>query len=193
MRNKLRRRKKCEDASCPSKEQQRTDEVITLVLSESSCSDHETSGRGPASLAAKETCNVSKHVAAAGISTRKPPQEQRKTFYMKDIKIAPVFLHTAQHSKSKQSSDVKLDHESVLPPHTEDVKLVKSQQSLSTERKRSRRKQLSASALHICLEEIQTSNPGFPVQTVFRSLQKKASERLQDGGSTGETEQQVLF
>ncbi|KAF6718013.1 ATPase family AAA domain-containing protein 5 [Oryzias melastigma] len=38
---------------------------------------------------------------------------------------------------------------------------------------------LSKSELQSCLDEIQTSNPSFPVQTIFSALQKKACEDLQ--------------
>ncbi|KAF3852259.1 hypothetical protein F7725_005614, partial [Dissostichus mawsoni] len=192
MRNKLKRNNKCKDAPCPSREQPRTAEVIRLVLSDSSCSYDETSPeRDSASLAAGDT-----HVAPAGISTTqvKPLQEQRKTFCPKYVKCAPIFLRTTKQSQSKRSRDVKLDQpadkvqELVLP----DVQLGKSQQRASpTERKRSWRAQLSASALHICMEEIQTSNPALSVQTVFNTLQKKASERLQNVGSTAENSCQI--
>ncbi|KAJ4944084.1 hypothetical protein JOQ06_012631 [Pogonophryne albipinna] len=192
MRNKLKRSNKCKDAPCTSREQPRTAEVIRLVLSDSSCSYDETSPeRDSASLAAGDT-----HVAPAGISTTqvKPLQEQRKTFCPKYVKIAPIFLRTTKQSQSQRSRDVKLDQpadqvqELVLP----DVQLGKSQQRASpTERKRSWRAQLSASALHICMEEIQTSNPALSVQTVFNTLQKKASERLQNVGSTAENSRQI--
>ncbi|XP_044044944.1 ATPase family AAA domain-containing protein 5b isoform X2 [Siniperca chuatsi] len=195
MRNKLKRNKTCKDASCPSKDRPRAAEVITLVLSESSCSNDETSQTDSASQAARDTSGSD--VAAAGFSSRKvqPLQEQRKTFCAKDIKIAPIFMYTKRHSKSKPSSDRKLDQpvdklqESVPPPQIEDVQLVKSKQRLSTvshlkERKGSWGGQLSPSALHCCLEQIQTSNPAFPARTVFSTLQKKASKRLQDFGST---------
>ncbi|XP_075946342.1 ATPase family AAA domain-containing protein 5b isoform X2 [Anarhichas minor] len=186
MQNKLKRSKKCKNVLCPSKE------VITLVLSESSCCHDETS---PERDSAKDT-----HVAAAaaGISTRKvtPLQEQRTTFCTKHVKIAPIFFRKTQHGKSKRSSDGKLNRrpveklqESVRPLQIPDVQLVTGGQRLSTvppltERKRSRRGQLSPSALHSCLEEIQTSNPAFPVRAVFSTLQRKACERPQDSEST---------
>ncbi|XP_068583050.1 ATPase family AAA domain-containing protein 5b [Cebidichthys violaceus] len=190
MHNKLKRSNKCKDVLCPSKE------VITLVLSESSyCYDETSPERDSASLAAKDT-----HVAAsaaAGISIRKatPLQEQRTTFCSKHVKIAPIFFHKTQHGKSKRSVDGKLGRpveklqESVLPLQIPDVQLVTGRQRLSTyppltERTRSRRGQLSPSALHSCLEEIQTSNPAFPVRAVFSTLQRKACERLQDSEST---------
>ncbi|XP_063739837.1 ATPase family AAA domain-containing protein 5b isoform X2 [Eleginops maclovinus] len=190
MRNKLKRSNKCKDARCPSKEQPRTGDVIRLVLSESRCSDDERSPeRDSASQAAGDT-----QVAHAGISTTqvKHIQEQRKTFCAKGIKIAPIFLQTTKHSKSKRSRDMKLDQpadkeqELVVP----DVQVVKSQQRVSptashlSERKRSWRAQLSASALHTCMEQIQTSNPALSVQTLFSILHKKASEKLQNVGST---------
>ncbi|XP_074486562.1 ATPase family AAA domain-containing protein 5b isoform X2 [Sebastes fasciatus] len=137
--------------------------------------------------------NLQQNMLLLRASPPEKKQEQRKTFCTKNTKIAPIFLHAC---KSKGSSDERLGQrlqESVKPPppplhHTEDVQLVESQESteshLTELKKRSScRGQLSLSALHICLQEIQTSNPAFPVQTVFSILQKKA--RLQeDFGST---------
>lgn len=186
MRNKLKRREKRKDASCPSKKQPRAAEVTTVVLSDSSCSnDDETES---ASMAAKDT-HGSDVAAAAGISAIKvkPLQEHGKAVCAKDIKIAPIFLHAAQHSRSERSSDGELLQKSLLPSHSEDVQRVRSQQrsvsvSTLTERKGCWRGQLSPSALHSCLEEIQTSNPAFPVRAVFSILQRKTS--LQDSGDT---------
>lgn len=186
MRNKLKRREKCKDASCPSKNQPRAAEVTTVVLSDSSCSnDDETES---ASMAAKDT-HGSDVAAAAGISARKvkPLQVHGKAVCAKDIKIAPIFFHAAQHSRSERSSDGELLQKSLLPSHSETVQQVRSQQRSSTvspltERKGCWRGQLSPSALHSCLEEIQTSNPAFPVRAVFSILQKKTS--LQDSGDT---------
>lgn len=189
MRNKLKRREKRKDASCPSKKQPRAAEVTTVVLSDSSCSnDDETES---ASMAAKDThgSDVAAAAAAAGISAIKvkPLQEHGKAVCAKDIKIAPIFLHAAQHSRSERSSDGELLQKSLLPSHSEDVQRVRSQQrsvsvSTLTERKGCWRGQLSPSALHSCLEEIQTSNPAFPVRAVFSILQRKTS--LQDSGDT---------
>nr|XP_046266878.1 ATPase family AAA domain-containing protein 5b isoform X2 [Scatophagus argus] len=187
MLNKLKRDKKCKDVSCPSKQQPRSADGIKVELSESSCSDDQTDA---ASLAAKVT--YGSDVAAAGIPARKvrPQKERMKTFCAKDIKIAPIFLQTAQHKhKSKRISDGKLDQPAervqkpVLPPLCEDVQQLKSQQQVPTvfhllERKGSWRGQLSPSTLCSCLESIQTSNPAFPVRAVFSTLQRKAS--LQD-------------
>ncbi|XP_034754315.1 ATPase family AAA domain-containing protein 5b isoform X2 [Etheostoma cragini] len=176
MLNKLRRNRKHKADSCPSIEQPRTAEVITLESPETRIDGETSPERASASLAAKY------RYVAAGMSSPTPLQEQRKTFCAKDIKIAPVFLHATQRSKSKQGK------ESVLPPQTEDVQLVKGHQRLLTvshltKRTSSWRGQLSPAVLHSCLEEIQTSNPAFPVRTVFSTLHKKAGERLQDLGS----------
>lgn len=146
---------------------------------------------------------AAKHTCGSNVRKAKPLQEQ--TFCAKDIKIAPIFFRTAQHRKSKQSGDGKLVppverlQKPVLPPQSRGVQQVESQQRFSAvshlpERKKgSRRGQVPPSALHSCLEDIQTSNPAFPVRTVFSTLQKKASERLQDVGSTGEIEQQAVI
>lgn len=188
MRNKLKRREKRKDASCPRKKQPRAAEVTTVVLSDSSCSnDDETES---ASMAAKDTHGSDvAAAAAAGISAIKvkPLQEHGKAVCAKDIKIAPIFLHAAQHSRSERSSDGELLQKSLLPSHSEDVQRVRSQQrsvsvSTLTERKGCWRGQLSPSALHSCLEEIQTSNPAFPVRAVFSILQRKTS--VQDSGDT---------
>ncbi|XP_015258035.1 PREDICTED: ATPase family AAA domain-containing protein 5, partial [Cyprinodon variegatus] len=48
---------------------------------------------------------------------------------------------------------------------------------------RRRRAALPSSHLDFLLEEIQQSNPGFPVPTVFQSLLKKTSDELQDPAS----------
>ncbi|XP_054460191.1 LOW QUALITY PROTEIN: ATPase family AAA domain-containing protein 5b [Anoplopoma fimbria] len=128
-------------------------------------------------------------VSAAGIFTTKAPpllQEQPRTLCAKDVKIAQIFLRKTQREKGKGSRDGKLQQQAVLPLQSEDVQPVTGQQCSSTERKSSCRGQLSASALHICLQEIQTSSPAFPVRTVFSTLQKKACERLQDVGTTAE-------
>uniref|UniRef100_A0A3P8UDI2 ATPase family AAA domain containing 5b n=1 Tax=Amphiprion percula TaxID=161767 RepID=A0A3P8UDI2_AMPPE len=168
MRNKLKRSKNVKDTGNQSKAQ--TSEVI--VLSESTCSDGETSPNA-------EDKRVSN--AAAGFSERqfKPLQEEREALSAKGAKIAPIFLRKRQQSKSKRSSDGEKTQKSVLPPQSDDLQvshLTGRDDSVLS----SWRGQLLPSALHSCLEEIQTSNPAFPVQAVFRTLQKKASEGLQD-------------
>ncbi|XP_054865778.1 ATPase family AAA domain-containing protein 5b isoform X2 [Amphiprion ocellaris] len=173
MRNKLKRSKNVKDTGNQSKAQ--TSEVI--VLSESTCSDGETSPNA-------EDKRVSN--AAAGFSERqfKPLQEEREALSAKGAKIAPIFLRKRQQTKSKRSSDGEKTQKSVLPPQSDDLQvshLTGRDDSVLS----SWRGQLLPSALHSCLEEIQTSNPAFPVKAVFRTLQKKASEGLQECGSTG--------
>ncbi|XP_040891121.1 ATPase family AAA domain-containing protein 5b [Toxotes jaculatrix] len=205
MRNKLRRSKNCKNASRQSENRAQTTEVITLVFSESSCSNDKTSpGRDSASLAAKD-----QYGSYAAERKVQPLQEQRKTCCAKDIKIAPIFLRTPRQSQSKGSSGGKLDppveklQKPVAPHQRDDLRGVESQHRLSASTvshltqkggviPSTRRGQLSPSSLHRCLEEIQTSNPAFPVQAVFSTLQKKASESLQDCGSAGETDQQSV-
>uniref|UniRef100_A0A8C4DRS7 AAA+ ATPase domain-containing protein n=1 Tax=Dicentrarchus labrax TaxID=13489 RepID=A0A8C4DRS7_DICLA len=179
MRNKLKRSKKCKDGSYPSKDPQRTAEVTTVELAGSSSSNHEAPP-------AKDRHGSG--VSAAGVPVG---QEHRNTFCAEDIKIAPIFLRSAQHSQSQRGSEGtpgKPAEKLQTSVQSEDVQLVQSQQRLSAVsylRKRCRG-QLSPSTLHSCLKEIQTSNPAFPVRAVFNTLQKKTS--LQDFGSTGEIE-----
>ncbi|XP_073330466.1 ATPase family AAA domain-containing protein 5b isoform X2 [Pagrus major] len=173
MLNKLKRSKVCKDASCPSKDQPRAAEVITVVLSGSSLSSEvpDSTSRAP-----KDTHGSD--VAAGGFSNIKVNPLQEQTFCAKGVKIAPIFLRATQHRKSKHGSDGKLHQsaeklqKSVLPPQSEGVQQVRSQPSHLTERK------WSPSALHSCLEDIRTSNPAFPVRAVFITLQKKSN--LQD-------------
>ncbi|KAM7418885.1 hypothetical protein PAMA_016149 [Pampus argenteus] len=168
MRNKLRRTKTRQDALCPSKDTVRATEVITLVLSDDDTSlEKDTQGSKSSS------------------SKVQPLQKKKKKpCCAEDIKIAPIFLHTAQRSKCERSSDGGLDQpaeelqKSVLPLQSDDSQLVRGHLSTPavshlTEKKLSWRRQLSPSALLSCLEEIQTSNPAFPVQTVFGALQSK--------------------
>ncbi|CAB1416946.1 unnamed protein product [Pleuronectes platessa] len=175
MRNKLKRNKKCREPAT-----ERSTEVITLALAlaVSSCS---VEGDSPTP-------------AAAGVSDRNvhPRQGQRKTWSVQDVKIAPIFSRTPLHSKRKVSSDVNLCQSEnklqtpvpplpppPLPPRLSPVVhlLEEDQDRLST-----RRRYVSPSSLRSRLEEIKTSNPAFPVQTVFSTLQKKTS--LQGFGSS---------
>ncbi|XP_051239799.1 ATPase family AAA domain-containing protein 5b isoform X2 [Dicentrarchus labrax] len=178
MRNKLKRSKKCKDGSYPSKDPQRTAEVTTVELAGSSSSNHEAPP-------AKDRHGSG--VSAAGVPVG---QEHRNTFCAEDIKIAPIFLRSAQHSQSQRGSEGtpgKPAEKLQTSVQSEDVQLVQSQQRLSAVsylRKRCRG-QLSPSTLHSCLKEIQTSNPAFPVRAVFNTLQKKTS--LQDFGSTDDS------
>ncbi|KAI3353305.1 hypothetical protein L3Q82_019846 [Scortum barcoo] len=125
----------------------------------------------------------------AQVSREKPPQEQALSAE-KHFKIAPLFLRAKQHRKSKQRRDdgksVERLQKSVPPPppppQSPDVQQVGGLHLTE-------RGQVSSSALHVCLKGIQTSNPSFPVQAVFSKLQRKASERLQEAGSTAEDSQ----
>ncbi|XP_026215047.1 ATPase family AAA domain-containing protein 5b isoform X2 [Anabas testudineus] len=111
-----------------------------------------------------------------------------------DVKIAPIFFRcTSERRKWSRRAETTVE----LSSNSEDVQRVKGQQLLSAStvcrlpeeegfHRSSGRGQLPPSALNISLTEIQTSNPTFPVQTVFSSLQKKASGELQHLGATAE-------
>uniref|UniRef100_A0A3B4ZZI8 ATPase family AAA domain containing 5 n=1 Tax=Stegastes partitus TaxID=144197 RepID=A0A3B4ZZI8_9TELE len=170
MRNKLKRSKSRTSTTSRSKAQ--TTGVI--LLSESRCSDGETTP------AAKD-----KHVShvVTGFSERhvQSLQEEGNIFCAKYARIAPIFLSRIKQSKSKNISDgdqaVERTQKSVLLPQIDDVQVsqlkCEDESVLSTWRG-----QLSPSALHSCLEEIQTCNPVFPVQAVFRTLLKLQSGSL---------------
>lgn len=185
MRNKLKLSKISKDVSCTSKTPLRATEVITL-------SDDETSPeKSSSSPAARDTqCS---NVAAGSISSCKaqPQQEKRMGCYAKDIKIAPIFLRATQQGESKRSHFGGFDQlqKSVPPPQSDEEQpgkrgLSTPAESHQTERKRPWRGRLSPSVLLGCLEEIQSSNPAFPVQRMYGSLQEK------NLGSLSETEQQ---
>jgi len=166
MRNKLKRSKKVKKTPSKGKDQAQTSEVIVLV-SESSCTDDE---RRPTAA-----------------------REERRNLCEKGLKIAPIFI---QRKTNKRSNDWNIDKRAEATqkptrgPQNDDVLESSPIASHLTSKEgcvvSSWRAQLSPSALHSCLEEIQISNPAFPVQTVFSALQKKASERLQEDGSAGE-------
>ena len=181
MRNKLKRNKKCGE---PASE--RSTEVITLALAlaVSSCS-----GEGHSPTAA----------AAAGVCDRnvQPRQDQRKTCSVQHVKLAPIFLRTPLHSKRKASSDAnlrqseeKLQTPVPLPPplpHQHRLSPVVHFLEEDEDLVSTRRRHVPPSCLRSRLEQIQTSNLAFPVQTVFSTLQKKTSP--QGFGSTGEIQQ----
>ncbi|XP_068448291.1 ATPase family AAA domain-containing protein 5b isoform X2 [Clinocottus analis] len=134
-------------------------------------------------------------VPAAATSARKaaPPQVRGETLCAKDVKIAPIFLRKTQHGESKRSGDGRPGRpaeklrEPARPPQTEGVQRVKGQRCLSTvcrptESRGSWGGRLSPSALRGCLDDIRTSNPAFPVTTVFSSLRERARGRPQDVG-----------
>lgn len=174
MLNKLKRSRVCKDALCPSKEQPRAAEAVTV--------DSDSTLQPPADRHRSV-------VVARGISSTciKVSPRQEQTSCAKGVKTAPIFLRTTQHRKSKHSGDGR-PHQSaetlrtsVLPPQSEGVQQVRSRPSHLTGTK------WSPSALHSCLEEIRTANPAFPVPTVFSTLLKKSN--LQD---SGEIEQQCV-
>ncbi|XP_047435171.1 ATPase family AAA domain-containing protein 5b isoform X2 [Mugil cephalus] len=126
--------------------------------------------------------------ATVGFSKRDAKHLQAKGLCAKGNKVAPIFLRAIQHSKSKgssggeqvierrtQSKDVQ---DAMTPPA--ECKLPVNRDSILSPR----RGQLSPSSLHSSLEEIQTFNPAFPVRTVFKILETKASESVLESSST---------
>ncbi|XP_034544074.1 ATPase family AAA domain-containing protein 5b isoform X2 [Notolabrus celidotus] len=199
MRNKLKELKKF-----PHRGQPRIDEVI-MLSHPSGSNDEILPEEESASLAVKDEYESKDTVAGKSTRQDKPLVKQRETFSVKDIKIAPIFLHTTQHNRSKRSRNGKPDRsgerlqKSVLTPRGEDLQQEEIQQqhlsttSHLTKRRLSCREKLSASVLHSCLEDIQTSNPAFPARAVFNTLQKKASEGLQAAGSNDNSLNLILL
>lgn len=116
--------------------------------------------------------------------TLEPPQGTRPR-RAEHVRIAPVFLYAALRRKregirvgekrnpaafSSRSDDVTGQQTSPLPHLFEEGAWT--------------RQQLSPSVLNICLEDIQASNPAFPVRPVFSTLQKRAG--LQQSPSAGQ-------
>ncbi|XP_041839835.1 ATPase family AAA domain-containing protein 5b isoform X2 [Melanotaenia boesemani] len=166
MRNKLKRRTTLKPTQFKCKDQAQTTGVI--VLSESSCTDDETSQE----------------------SRSRAIREKRTILCKKGVQIAPIFISAIQHRKSKGSSDGSLGQragdkqKSAFIPQNDDVKSSPTSSHLTLRggyAASACRGQLSASALLNCLAEIQTLNPAFSVQTIFSTLQEKASE---ESGST---------
>ncbi|XP_058497443.1 ATPase family AAA domain-containing protein 5b [Solea solea] len=135
--------------------------------------------------------------SAATERKAQPLQEQHTSRCVQYVKLAPIFLHTSRQRTSKCSGDIELyPSEEKLhkpaPRHSQvgDLRRVKSRHQfpfdLSDKEEiiQSTGTPLSPSSLQSCLEEIQTTNPTFPVQTVFSTLRKKTRERLQHAGST---------
>lgn len=170
MRNKLRRVKTDEDSRHQRKDQAQTARVVVSL--ESSCSEDEIS------LDSKDKNGSN---SATGFSERQIQRvrETKGTSCAKGAKIAPIFLQ-----RRKRSCDAELVQKSELLPQSDKVQPVRSSPAVRD----SCRGQLSPSSLHSCLEEIQTYNPAFPLRAVINSLQKKASEGLQEHALTGETE-----
>ncbi|XP_071375882.1 ATPase family AAA domain-containing protein 5b [Centroberyx affinis] len=196
VRNKLKRSKTCKVRACPSKDRALTD---VIVLPESSCSDFS------ALLVVEEDTeeDTDGSDAAAFITTRKDqPLWEERSCYTPDIKIAPIFLRTTQHSRGKGALGQSLKKQtllqkSVTTPQSNGLQLGESQQRLPpltcsvshlAERKESVlsswRGQLSASARLSCLQEIRASHPAFPVRRVFCTLQKKGGGSLEESESS---------
>lgn len=184
MRQKGKQREKCKDASFPGKEQQGVAEAITVGLSDSSCSGEETES---ASSAVQHTPGS---VDAARITCRKVTLLLHwKSSRAKDTKTAPVLLRTSPRSREERSSDGEPRQKSLLFPNNEYMQQTSGQPQTSAPRteRTAQRGQLLPSALHSCLEEIQTSNPAFPVRAVFGILQKKTSVQ-----ESGDNDQQAV-
>lgn len=177
MRQKVKQREKCKDASFLGKEQQGAAEAITVVLSDSSCSGEETES---ASIAVQ---NSPGSVDAARITSRKVTLLLHwKSSYAKDTETVPVLLQTSPRSRKGRGSDGEPHQKSLLFANNECTQQTSGQPQTSAPRteRTAQRGQLLPSALHSCLEEIQTSNPAFPVRAVFGTLQKKTS--VQESG-----------
>uniref|UniRef100_A0A3Q0R949 ATPase family AAA domain containing 5b n=1 Tax=Amphilophus citrinellus TaxID=61819 RepID=A0A3Q0R949_AMPCI len=173
MRNKLRRVKTVKDSRHQRKDQAQTARVI--VLSESSCSEDEIL------LDAKDKNGSNSAPGLSEIHIQRV-QETKKTLCAKGAKIAPIFLqHRKRSSDGELGQRLRRMQKSELPPQCDNAQPVKSPPSVSQVTVKDRCSgQLSPSTLHSCLEEIQTSNPAFPVRAVINSLQKKTSEGLQE-------------
>lgn len=161
MRNKQRNERNV--TSCPSREEQETTDVTTVVMSDSSCSV-ETAGRHGTNC-----------VAAPPVK-RVRAQQHTKIVCVDDNETSPAAGN--------------------LGPTAGTARFVISEQgppacSPFTHGNRCCRRQLIASALHGCLEEIQRSNPLFPVYEVFSCLQKKVN--LQDSGDSKQQYYEPLF
>lgn len=135
-------------------------------------------------------CSNATAAASVGFSKRQVKHLQvKRKLCAKGNTVAPIFLSTIKHNKSKRSSDEGQTIErtqsgdvlDVISPPVECNLPLNHGSILSTQRG-----QLSQSSLHSSLEETQTSNPAFRVRTVFKTLQTKASERLLECSSTGE-------
>ncbi|XP_030590037.1 ATPase family AAA domain-containing protein 5b [Archocentrus centrarchus] len=177
MRNKLRRVKTVKDSRHQRKDQAQTARVI--VLSESSCSEDEIL------LDAKDKNGSNSAPGLSEIHIQRV-QETKKTLCAKGAKIAPIFLqHRKRSSDGELGQRLRRMQKSELPPQSDNAQPVKSPPSVSQVTVKDRCSgQLSPSTLHSCLEEIQTSNPAFPVRAVINSLQKKTSEGLQEHALT---------
>lgn len=175
MRQRIKQREKCKDASFRGPEQQGVAEATTIVLSDSSCSGEETESASTAIQHAPGSDDVTR------ISSRKfTPLLHWKSSCAKDAKKAPLVLQTSPRSEEERSGDGEPHQKSRLFPNEEHMQQTSGQPQTSAPRIERTAQRLLPSVLHRCLEEIQTSNPAFPVRAVFSILQKKTS--LQESG-----------
>ncbi|KAK2816882.1 hypothetical protein Q5P01_025073 [Channa striata] len=193
MRNKLKRRKTREDT------------VTRAMTRESSCSEDAQSAEGACvPPSAEDGCGSNAAAAAADSSASKvqPVQEEKRRRCVADnVRIAPIFLRTTQRGMRKCSKE---GQKSAPPAPGGDSERLGGEQPSSPSPSVCHRIEkegalpgtlkgrLSPSSLHICLAEIQTSSPTFPVQAVFSTLQRKASCSPHDLESTGDIKQQAV-
>uniref|UniRef100_A0A8D3AVS3 ATPase family AAA domain containing 5b n=1 Tax=Scophthalmus maximus TaxID=52904 RepID=A0A8D3AVS3_SCOMX len=182
MRNKLKRSRNHRQTTCASDERTHTTEA-TAASAQVSCSNDKPPAEDDDSFSL--VAEVKRGFSEREIQTL---QDRRKFCCATDAKIAPIFLS----SKCKGSRNAQLCppagklQEPVPPPPQHRSSTFTVAHLSGTEGPGG---QLSPSSLHDCVEEIKWSNPSFPVLTMFSTLQKKSGERLQEAGSTGETEQ----
>ncbi|CAG5942061.1 unnamed protein product [Menidia menidia] len=126
---------------------------------------------------------------------RGPTAEKEDGISKEGLKIAPIFLrqnrrssHEGQRAEDAPESGLGARNDRLLEksPKAREVRETKGCVVNTV------RGQLS-SDVHRCLEEIQTLNSAFPVQTVFRALQKKATEALEENGSKEPNVEEVLW
>lgn len=152
MRNK--QRNEGHVVSFPTKEEQETTDMTSVVMSDSSCSG-ETAGRHGTNS------------AAAPPVKRVRPQQHTETVCADENQTSPAGENLAPTAGTCRRFVISEQGPPACSPFTHTYRC---------------RRQMTASALHGCLEEIQRSNPLFPVYEVFSCLQKKVN--LQDSGDT---------
>ncbi|MEQ2283753.1 hypothetical protein AMECASPLE_014864 [Ameca splendens] len=114
--------------------------------------------------------------------------EEKKSSLCRGFKIAPIFSPTTQHRKHEGRSDAESDRperKSMPPSQSGDVKSPRTGSHLTGKRGAVVSSWRLSSNVESCLEEIQQSNPAFPVPAVFSTLLKKASEVQQESGPAG--------
>ncbi|XP_054633982.1 ATPase family AAA domain-containing protein 5b [Dunckerocampus dactyliophorus] len=98
----------------------------------------------------------------------------------KEVEDTPVFLGSPlQHASNRNGHGC-------IPPQSEDGMRMRQKGPLVPLSCQSWGRNVSPSSLHSFLKEIQASNTAFPVHSVFGTLQRKATDMLQDDKLTGE-------